>query len=79
MSASRREYLKDLLNDAMQVCEEVGLDPEDQGPVIASLILSDSLNGLRKALLTPHFVLAQQAAARAELAQQFTRAPAAQS
>ena len=61
MSAMRQEYFKDLLRDCMEVCEEMGIEPEDQGPVIAALVQSDSLNGLRKAMLSPGYILAQNA------------------
>lgn len=62
MSTMRREYFKDVLQDARQVCEELGIEPEDQGAVIAALIQSDSLNGLRKAILTPNYIVAQNGA-----------------
>lgn len=65
MSGLRREYFADLLGDAKAACEAAGIHPEDQGPVIAGLILSDSLNGLRKAMLTPQYILAQHAARNA--------------
>ena len=52
MSASRREYIADLLADCQQVISEhPSIHPQQHGAVIASLILADSLNGLRKALL----------------------------
>ena len=49
MSISRAEYFRDLLAD----CEIAVQDyPEDSKPfLIAALILSDSLNGIRKTLL----------------------------
>lgn len=49
MSLSRAEYFKDLLED----CEIAVQDyPENSKPLlIAALILSDSLNGIRKTLL----------------------------
>ena len=43
MSLQRVEYWVDLVNDAQQISE----DPE----VVAALVLADSFNGLRKALL----------------------------
>ena len=43
MSIQRAEYFKDLVSDA----ETVSLKPE----VVAALVVSDSLNGVRKALL----------------------------
>lgn len=53
MSISRAEYFKDLIED----CEiAVQNYPPDYRPLlIAALILSDSLNGLRKALLQGRF------------------------
>lgn len=61
MSAMRKEYFKDLIRDAQEVCEEMGIEPEDQAAVIAALVQSDSLNGLRKAILTPNYIVAQGA------------------
>jgi hypothetical protein len=43
MSLQRAEYFKDVAQDALSISQ----DPE----VIAAFVLSDSLNGLRKALL----------------------------
>lgn len=43
MSLQRVDYFKDLFQDAAQV--------SDQPQIIAALVLSDSLNGCRKALL----------------------------
>lgn len=60
MSNARTEYWKDLIKDCKAACEAEGVDVEDQGVVIASMILSDSLNGLRKAILTPAFVTARR-------------------
>ena len=53
MSISRPKYFKDLLED----CHLVVIDyPEkDRGILMAALILSDSLNSLRKALLQSRF------------------------
>ena len=61
MSAMRREYFKDLLKDCMEVCQEMGIEPEDQAVVIAALVESDSLNGVRKAMKTPAFLLSSNA------------------
>ena len=49
MSISRAEYFKDLLQD----CHLAALDypKEDRAVLMAALILSDSLNGIRKTLL----------------------------
>lgn len=60
MSNQRTEYLKDLIKDCKAACAAEQIEEEDQGVVIASMILSDSLNGLRKALLTPSFVAARR-------------------
>lgn len=60
MSAMRQEYFVDLLRDCKEVCERQGIEPEDQAIVTAALIFSDSMNGIRKALMTPSFVMAQQ-------------------
>lgn len=61
MSNARTEYLKDLIKDCKTACEAEGIEEQDQGVVIASMILSDSLNGLRKALPKPAFVPARRA------------------
>jgi hypothetical protein len=49
VSISRAEYFKDLLED----CHLASLDypKEDRAILMAALILSDSLNGIRKTLL----------------------------
>jgi hypothetical protein len=58
MTASRKEYLTDLLEDCDAVLETFeGYDPEcwegeGKAVLIAAMILADSLNGLRKSLLT---------------------------
>lgn len=59
MSGMRQEYFNDLLNDCVAVCEQRGIEQEDQAIVIAALILSDSLNGIRKAMLTPNYIVQQ--------------------
>jgi len=49
--SARKIYFDDLLKDCLEAVIEADI-PEDQQPaVIAALIQSDSLNGLRKALL----------------------------
>lgn len=60
MSAMRQEYFVDLLKDCKEVCEREGIEPDDQGIVTAALIFSDSVNGLRKALMTPSFVFSRR-------------------
>lgn len=49
MSISRAEYFKDLLED----CHIAAIDypKEDRAIIMAALIVSDSLNGIRKTLL----------------------------
>jgi hypothetical protein len=46
---SRKMYFDQLLFDALD--SAVGLDLGEDSIIIAALILSDSINGLRKALL----------------------------
>jgi hypothetical protein len=58
MTASRKEYLTDLLEDCDAVLQDFeGYDPEcwegsGKATVIAAMILADAMNGLRKGLLT---------------------------
>lgn len=49
MSISRTEYFKDLLSD----CHIAAIEypKEDRAAIMAALIISDSLNGIRKTLL----------------------------
>lgn len=49
--SSRWEYLDDLLKDCAELARKTGVPPESESLIVAALILSDSLNGLRKALL----------------------------
>jgi hypothetical protein len=49
--STRLAYFDDLLRDCLQAVVDIGIPPEHQSVVIAALIQSDSLNGLRKALL----------------------------
>lgn len=49
MSISRAEYFKDLLEDCHLAAFEY--PKEDRAILMAALILSDSLNGIRKTLL----------------------------
>ena len=53
MSISRAEYFKDLLEDCHLAA--INYPREDRGVIMAALILSDSVNGLRKALLQGRF------------------------
>lgn len=55
--SGRKEYFLSLVDDCLAVVDELGVEPEDKGMVMAALILSDSLNGIRKAALTPNFVV----------------------
>jgi hypothetical protein len=52
MSTARADYFHDLLKDCLEAASRTEFDPEDKAIVVAALIISDSLNGLRKALLT---------------------------
>ena len=57
---SRSEYFKDLIADCVQAVDDLDINEEHQGVVIAALIQSDSYNGLRKAMLQamhPSFVM----------------------
>ena len=57
---SRSEYFKDLITDCVHAVNELDIDEEHQGVIIAALIQSDSYNGLRKAMLqatSPTFVM----------------------
>lgn len=51
MTITRKEYFEDLLSDCIDAAEAAGIEaPSEVSCVVAALILSDSLNGLRKAL-----------------------------
>lgn len=51
MSITRKDYFEDLLSDCLDATEAAGIEaPDEVSRVVAALILSDSLNGLRKAL-----------------------------
>ena len=57
---SRSEYFKDLIADCVHAVDQMEINEEHQGVVIAALIQSDSYNGLRKAILqamSPTFVM----------------------
>lgn len=64
MSGLRREYMKDVLQDALAVCQDLQIEPEDVGAVVAALIESDSFNGIRKAMMTPAYFVPRNAAGR---------------
>ena len=49
--SNRLDYFDDILRDCLQVVNDLEIPEEHHGVVIAALIQSDSLNGLRKALL----------------------------
>jgi len=53
VSLQRQEYFEDLVNDALVVLERrwPEHDVADQPEVVAALIVSDALNGMRKSLL----------------------------
>ena len=58
MSGMRQQYFLELIKDAQEVCKQTDIDPEDQAIVVAALVFSDSLNGIRKAMLTPTWLMA---------------------
>ena len=49
--SARKVYFDDLLGDCLEAVIEADIPAEQQPTVIAAMILSDSLNGLRKAML----------------------------
>lgn len=49
--SSRKEYFDDLLQLCKDAARDANIPPEDEAIIIAAMVLSDSLNGLRKALL----------------------------
>lgn len=48
---SRIEYFTELLEDCVEAVAQANLAPEDTSLAIAALVLSDSYNGVRKAVL----------------------------
>lgn len=52
MSSARADYFHDLLKDCLEAAAKTEFDQEEKAVLVAALIISDSLNGLRKALLT---------------------------
>lgn len=48
---TRQMYFEDLLNDCLAAVENANVPAPQRGDVVAALVLSDSYNGLRKALL----------------------------
>jgi len=58
MTASRREYMTDLLEDCDAILNDFEGYDEDcwegngKATIIAALVLADAINGLRKSLLT---------------------------
>ena len=57
---SRVEYFVDLLEDCVEAVAQANLAPEDTSQAIAALILSDSYNGLRKAILQASAAIAHR-------------------
>lgn len=52
MSASRKDYFDDLLGDCFAAIDDAQrLNNDDRVRLAAALIVSDGLNGLRKAML----------------------------
>ena len=52
MFGSRTDYLADLLRDCYEVVNRQNVHPDDQGVIVAALVVSDGINGLRKAMLS---------------------------
>jgi len=51
MTASRKEYWTDLLEDCEDILKEFeGCDDNGKANIIAAMVLADALNGLRKAI-----------------------------
>lgn len=50
MTIARTEYFRDVLTDAAIALGQMGYSPEDH-ILLAALIMSDSFNGIRKAIL----------------------------
>jgi hypothetical protein len=48
---ARKLYFDDLLNDCFDAADAAEVPEEHQPAIVAALILSDSLNGLRKAMV----------------------------
>lgn len=48
---ARKLYFDDLLNDCIDAADAAEVPEEHQPAIVAALVLSDSLNGLRKALI----------------------------
>lgn len=51
MSVSRKDYFIDVIRDCVNATAEAGVPPDQRSAIIVALLLSDSVNGLRKALL----------------------------
>lgn len=51
MTLARTEYFQDLLEDCYAAASAAGVPADQEGSIIAAMILSDSYNGLRKAML----------------------------
>lgn len=49
--SARKAYFDDLLKDCYEAVSEAKIPTDKQPVIVAALIQSDSLNGLRKALL----------------------------
>lgn len=52
MSLSRTDYFVDLLEDCYNAVRQLKVPAQDEAVIVAAMIQSDSLNGLRKALLS---------------------------
>lgn len=47
----RQAYYADLIADCKGACDQHDIHPDDQATIISAMIVSDAVNGLRKALL----------------------------
>lgn len=48
---ARQEYFEDVLSDAIGAATRLGVPEDLAQSIIAALIISDAMNGLRKAVL----------------------------
>ena len=58
--SARQSYFEDLLIDCLGAVENANVPIEHWGAVVASLVMSDSYNGLRKATIQAEALRAQQ-------------------
>ena len=63
MAFAREEYFVELLEDCIAAVNRIEVPEEHQGAVVAALIQSDSINGLRKALMLSRAMMREPMAA----------------